>query len=47
MKQIKKTGSWGGDDIWREETAEETIQRELGEGKDKVANIFINIEENL
>ncbi len=43
----KITGSWGGQEISREETAKERIERELGQGADKVANIFINIEENL
>ena len=45
MKNVIKTGEWDGKEIWREENAQETINRELGENKDKVANIFINLNE--
>jgi hypothetical protein len=29
MKQIKQTGEWNGEKIWREETAEETLSKHL------------------
>lgn len=45
MKEIIETGEWDGQKIWREETASERINRELGEGQDKTANIFINLNE--
>lgn len=45
MKKIIYTGEWDGEPIWREETPEETINRKLGEDKNYIADIFINLNE--
>jgi hypothetical protein len=49
MKQKIITGRWDGQDIWRWETAEETLKRELrvdGVDIEKIANLFIRLNEN-
>lgn len=46
MKNIKITGKWGDETVWREETARETINRMLGKDADLSADIYIALNEN-
>ncbi len=46
MKKLIQTGSWDNQPIYREETPEETLIRELGQKAVVSANIYKTLNEN-
>jgi len=45
MKKRIITGEWDGKEISREETAQESFDRQMGLSKHKIADLFINLNQ--